>query len=213
MNKSKVMLVDDHNLVRAGIKGLINQLADFEVSWEARSVAEALAILDTASPDVLITDIGMGDQSGLDLIGALKRLGRLMPVLVLSMHSNETYVSRALAAGACGYVVKDGAPAELALALGCAARGDCYLSAEWTGKMARWSVQQAACGDRELTARQRQILGMIGASKNTKQIAFELKLSEKTVAAHRAEIMTRVGIRDRVGLALFALRRGFVSDC
>ena len=207
------MLVDDHNLVRAGIKGLINVLEDFDVCWEARSVAEALAVLDNASPDVLVTGMGMGDQSGLELMVALKRTARKMPVLVLSMHSNEAYVSQALAAGACGYVVKDGAPDELALALRCAVRGDCYLSAEWTGKMARWTVRRATGTELALTARQRQILGMIGASKNTKQIAFELNLSVKTVAAHRAEIMTRVGIRDRVALAMFAMQRGFVGSC
>lgn len=211
MMRARILLVDDHTLMRAGIRSLLDDSLEFEVVAEAHSVDGALAASESAPPDIVVTDLSLNGESGLDLLRAIRQRWPAMPVLVLSMHAAESYVSGAFSAGASGYVVKDAAPCELVSALQCVQRGESYLSPALSGKMVRWSVGAPGTGCAGLTARQRQILGRIGAGKSTKQIAFELGLSEKTVAAHRAQVMDRLGIRDRVGLALFALEQGIVQ--
>lgn len=211
MPRQRVLLVDDHHLVRAGIRILIDQLEDFFVSAEADCVATAFALAESGHADIVVTDLSMGRDNGLDLVSAVHQAVPGLPVLVLSMHVTEAHVANAIRRGASGYVAKDGAPSELGQALRCAARGDCYISPGLNGRLLRQSLQAPGASAGALTQRQRQILGLIGAGKSTKQIGFELGLSEKTVAAHRAQIGERVGIRDRVALALFALEQGLVN--
>lgn len=211
MSRHRVLLVDDHALVRAGIRGLIDQLDDFLVVAESDCIAGALEQAAQHQPDIVVTDLSLRRDNGMDLVGMLHASQPTLPVLVLSMHVSEAHVSNAIRLGACGYVAKDSAPSELAHALRSACRGDCYVSPSLTGSVLRQSLQAPRHGAGALTQRQRQILGLIGAGKSTKQIGFELGLSEKTVAAHRAQIGDRVGIRDRVALAMFALEQGLVS--
>jgi DNA-binding NarL/FixJ family response regulator len=211
MSKCQLMLVDDHVLVRAGIKALVEDVEGFAVCAEAGNISEAMRLAHTTTPDMVITDLSMGDDNGLDLVRALRLLRPDLPVIVLSMHASESLIAKAFELGACAYVTKDAAPMDLALALGSARRGDTYLSAPLTIKMMQWTTRSAPAASNSLTQRQSQILGMIGACMNTKQIAFALQLSEKTVAAHRAQIMDRVGIRDRVGLAMLARERGLAT--
>jgi len=208
MKRARVLLVDDHALVRAGIRALIDRLDEFEVCAEAHDTRSALAQVEQQQPDIVVTDLGLGSESGLDLVRLVHTRQPALPLVVLSMHGSESHVSNAVRAGAGAYVVKDAAPSELASALASVMRGECYLSPVLAGRMLRWS---AADGAGQVTARQRQILGRIGAGKSTKQIAYELGLSEKTVAGHRALIMERLGIRDRVGLALFAREQGLAD--
>lgn len=212
MNTARILLVDDHTLVRAGIRGLIDQAGAFTVCAEASDGAGALAALELHRPDILVTDIGLGAESGLDLVRAVHQRWPALPIVVVSMHAAEATVSTAIRDGASAYVLKDAAPSELACALDAVRRGDSYLSPVLSGRMMRWSIRGAGACRIALTDRQRQILGRIGAGKSTKQIAFELGLSEKTVAGHRAQLMERLGIRDRVGLALFALEQGMVDQ-
>lgn len=211
MPKHRVLLVDDHHLVRAGIRTLIDQNDDFIVSAEADCIAAALALTRAERPDIVVTDLSMGRDNGLDLVSTLHATDPALPVLVLSMHVTEAHVASAIRLGASGYVAKDGVPAELGQALRSSIRGECYISPVLTGRLLRQSLQAPSQGAGALTQRQRQILGLIGAGKSTKQIGFELGLSEKTVAAHRAQIGDRVGIRDRVALARFALEQGLVA--
>ena len=210
MNRPRILLVDDHTLVRAGIRGLIEQTGAFSVCAEAGNGADALAVLELHRPDILVTDIGLGAESGLDLVRAVHQRWPALPIVVVSMHAAESTVSTAIRDGASAYVLKDAAPSELACALEAVRRGDSYLSPVLSGRMMRWSMRGAGACRIALTDRQRQILGRIGAGKSTKQIAFELGLSPKTVDVHRARIMERLQIHDIPGLTRFAVRKGYV---
>ncbi len=206
-----VLLVDDHALMRAGIKALIDRMPHCAVTAEASNIAEALECLDEAVPDVALIDISMGTENGLDLLQLLKQRAPGVAVLILSMHAAEEIVAEALGLGAGGYLLKDAAPVELELALAALRRNESYLSSAVAMKMVRWFVrpkQEAQLELQLLTARQIQILGLIAEGKSTKQIAFQLTLSDKTVAAHRGQIMERLSIRDRAGLVAFAAQHG-----
>ena len=210
----KIVLTDDHVLVRAGIRSLIDQLADFTVIAEASDPHETMLALDKCVPDILVTDIALGVHNGLDLVRGLK--GRLpnLGVVILSMHSSEELVAEALRLGASAYLLKEAAPAELEIALRAVAGGETYLSPPVATKMIQRFVRPPVAVQsalQTLTARQLQILTMIADRKGTKEIAYELDLSEKTVAAHRAQLMARVGVRDIVGLILFAVKHGLVT--
>lgn len=212
---STVMLVDDHVLVRAGIRSLIVQLDDFSVIAEASNQAQAMAELAKCTPDIVITDISMGSDSGLELVKAIKDVFPLVQTIILSMHASEEMVTEALRNGASGYLLKESAPAELEIALRAVARQESYLSPAVSTKMIDRFVRAPTLEQRQfqsLTSRQLQILTMIVSSKGTKEIAFLLDLSEKTVAAHRVQLMERLGVRDLVSLVLLAIKHGLVAD-
>jgi DNA-binding NarL/FixJ family response regulator len=209
-----ILLVDDHALVRAGIRTLINQIDSFRVVGEADGVERGLALLRELEPDLVVTDITLGKDSGLDLLAAIKRERPATRVVVLSMHSADELVSDALRLGADAYLLKDSAPGELEIALHAVERYESYLSPVVSRRMIDRYVRPQAVAEKPLdmlTARQQQILTMIAERKSTKEIAYELDLSEKTIAAHRAQIMERTGVRDLVGLVLFAMQHGLVK--
>jgi DNA-binding NarL/FixJ family response regulator len=210
-----ILLVDDHALVRAGIRTLINQIDSFKVVGEADGVERGLALLRELEPDIVVTDISLGSESGLDLLAAIKRDRPATRVVVLSMHSADEVVSDALRLGADAYLLKDSAPGELEIALHAVERHESYLSPVVSRRMIdRYVRPQPVVAEKPLdmlTARQQQILTMIAERKSTKEIAYELDLSEKTIAAHRAQIMERTGVRDLVGLVLFAMQHGLVK--
>jgi DNA-binding NarL/FixJ family response regulator len=212
--KATILLVDDHALVRAGIRSLIDQLSDFVVIAEASDPVEALAWVAQRVPDFVVTDITMGSHSGLDLVRRLRGQHPQMAIVILSMHASEELVTEALRLGASAYLLKEAAPAELEIALQAIRRNETYLSPAVSTKMIERFVRAPVVAVNPLdalTTRQLQILTMIAGRKGTKEIAFELDLSEKTVAAHRAQIMERLGVRDVVGLVLLAVRHGLVS--
>lgn len=213
MKKHTILLVDDHALVRAGIKSLIDKIADFVVTDEASSVGEALSCIEKLRPDIVITDITMGEQNGLDLCREVKERHPDISLIILSMHANDEIVSEALRLGASSYLLKEAAPAELEIALQAATRGETYLSPAVSTRIIQRLVHQpaASSGLSVLTARQIEILTLIASRKGTKEIAYQLDLSEKTIAAHRSQIMDRLGVRDVVGLTLFAVKHGLVK--
>lgn len=213
--KTTIVLVDDHVLVRAGIRSLIDQLGDFEVIAEASYPDEALRALAVRVPDIVLTDITMGTQNGIDLVRTLKRAYPQVATLILSMHASEEMVTEALRQGASAYLLKESAPAELEIALRAIARHETYLSPAVSTKMIERFVRAPVAEPKHfqaLTSRQLQILTMIVDRKGTKEIAFELDLSEKTVAAHRAQLMERLGVRDVVSLVLLAVKHGLVGS-
>lgn len=215
MKPIEVILIDDHTMVRAGIRSLIEQISEFAVVAEASSAAEALLKTAQALPAIALTDISMGDDNGLDLVRQLKQQFPAMAVMILSMHASEDLVAEALRLGASAYLVKEAAPAELEIALRAVLRRETYLSPAVSTKIIDRYVRQPLPPDnplKALTGRQLQILTMIGARKGTKEIAYELDLSEKTVAAHRAQMMARVGVRDIVGLILLAVKHGLIKE-
>jgi len=209
----RVVLADDHALVRAGIRALLNAMPGVEVVGEAGSGEEALALAARLQPQVVVMDIAMKGMNGLEATARLRELLPSARVIVLSMYSSEEYVLQALRSGAAGYLVKDAATAELEHALRRVVAGETWLSPAVSMQMVDGYVQRMGAGEaREaLTPRQREVLKMIAEGRATKEIAFALNLSVKTVETHRAQIMDRLGIRDVAGLVRYAIRNGLVS--
>jgi DNA-binding NarL/FixJ family response regulator len=210
---TRVVLADDHHLVRAGLRALLETIEGVAVVAEAGDGAAALAAVREHGPDVLITDVNMSGMSGLELAEKVKAELPQTRVIMLSMYSSDEYVMRALKAGASAYLLKDSATAELALALDAAARGQTYLSPGASQRLVERATGKAgpAAPLERLTARQREILTLIAEGVHTKEIAHRLGLSPKTVEAHRGQIMERLAIRDVPGLVRFAIRAGLVS--
>jgi DNA-binding NarL/FixJ family response regulator len=212
MSRIRVLLADDHALVRAGMRSLLNAMAEVEVVGEAASGEEALDLAGRERPDIVLMDIAMKGMSGLDAAARLRERHPEVRVVILSMHAGEEYVLKALRAGAVGYLLKDAATGELELALRSVMRGESWFSPAVSRQVVEGYVQRVggeAVAD-TLTARQREVLKLVAGGKSTKEIAYELKLSVKTVETHRAQIMERLGIRDVAGLVRYALRTGLV---
>jgi DNA-binding NarL/FixJ family response regulator len=210
----KVFLIEDHNLVRAGIKSLLENLSGIEVAGEASNGRDALRMMRNEPPDIVLTDIAMAGLNGMETTTRITKDFPSVRVIVLSMYANEEYVMQALRAGAVGYLVKEAATSELELAIRAVARGDTYLSPAVSGKVIDKGLGRNTPGsplDR-LTPRQREILQLIAEGRSTKQIADTLKLSVKTVETHRAQLMSRLEIYDVPGLVRYAIRVGIVSS-
>ena len=214
MSVLRVLLADDHNLVRAGIRALLEASGGVEVVAESGDGREALELIIKHRPDVALLDIGMPGLNGLEVAKRAAQASPRTRIVILSMHADATYVRQALRAGAAGYLLKGAAVAELPLALQSVMRGETYL----TPKISRTIVEGFLREDTEepglleaLTARQREILQLIAEGKATKEIAQLLDLSVKTVETHRMRMMERLGIHDVAGLVRFAVRAGLVS--
>jgi len=210
----RVLLADDHALVRAGIRALLEGLEGVTVVAEAGNGGEVLELARKHRPDVVLLDISMPGLGGLEASALLKQELQEVRVVMLSMHANEEYVLQALRAGASGYMLKDSATAELELALQAVVQGETYLSPRISKQMVEGYVQRVG-GERpksdNLTPRQRQVLQLIAGGHSTKEIAYRLELSVKTVETHRAQLMDRLQIRDIAGLVKYAIRNGLVT--
>ena len=204
----RVVLADDHDLVRAGIQGLIELLPDVEVVAQAGSGEELLAVLERVEPHLVITDIHMPGMDGVEAVAKIRSRHPTLPILVLSMFDTAEMVQRAVASGANGYLMKNAAPQELQHAVGVMLNTGSYFSAQ----VARLLMQRVdACADDGLTDRQKEVLALLASGLSSKEIAFELKLSPKTVDVHRARIMERLDVRDIASLTRYAVRRGLVK--
>jgi DNA-binding NarL/FixJ family response regulator len=209
----RILLVDDHSLVRAGMRSLLRDIAEVEVVAEASDGAEALAAAERERPDVVLMDIAMKGMNGLEAAARLRERQPEARIIILSMHTSEEYVLLALRAGAAAYLIKDSATSELELALKSVMRGETYLSPAISRQVVDGYVQRVgagATGPDPLTPRQREVLKRIAEGRSTKEIAFDLNLSVKTVETHRAQIMERLSIRDVAGLVRYAMRAGIV---
>jgi DNA-binding NarL/FixJ family response regulator len=214
MKSIRVLLADDHALVRAGLRELLQKLPDVEVVAEANDGREALALVKSALPNLVLLDITMKGLTGLE---AAERIIKDFPgvkVIMLSMHANEEYVLRALRAGVNGYIIKDAAIVELELAIKAVAAGETYLSPNISRTVIENYLNRTggkSSSLEQLTPRQREILQLIAEGQSTKEIAFTLKLSVKTVETHRAQLMERLEIYDVAGLVRYALRVGLIA--
>jgi len=211
----RVLLADDHALVRAGIRALLQDLEGVTVVAETGNGAEVLELARTHRPDVVLLDISMPGSSGLDVSVQLERELPEVRVVVLSMHANEEYVLQALRSGAVGYMLKDSATAELELALKAVMQGETYLSPPISKQVVEGYVQRVGAeqpASEKLTPRQREVLRLIAEGHSTKEIAYRLELSVKTVETHRAQLMERLQIRDIAGLVKYAIRSGLASS-
>jgi DNA-binding NarL/FixJ family response regulator len=204
----RVVLADDHDLVRKGIKALLERIPGVEVIGEARSGDELLALLQKVTPDVVVTDISMPGTDGITAIAHIHAEQPEMPILVLSMYDTPEVVKRAVASGARGYLIKNAAMEELEQAVGNLVAHGSYFS----GEVARLLLQKSDAGPTELlTARQLEILVMLARGRSSKEIAFLLGLSSKTVDVHRARIMERLGVTELAALTRYAVRNGLVQ--
>ena len=214
-NLIRVLLADDHVLVRAGIRSLLEKMPGMEVVGEASNGRDTLALVRSALPNLVLMDIAMPELNGLDTLAKIVKNFPGVKVVVLSAHANEEYVIRALRSGASGYMLKDAATAELQLAIGFVARDKTYLSPSLSRTVIDSYLQRVG-GDlsplEQPTARQREILQLIAEGKNTKEIASTLEISVKTVEAHRLQLMARLDIHDVPGLVRYAIREGLVSS-
>jgi len=225
MNPLRVILVDDHNLVRAGFRSLLENIPEVEIVAEAENGYSALELIRTHKPDMVLMDIALPDITGLDVTAQVIQEYPSIKVVLLSMYDNEEYVLRALEIGAAGYLLKDADANEFELAIHAIANGKAYLSPAISSRViesyqARVSAPKQPINppaasqqlvDSHLTARQREVLRLIAEGFTTKEIAQQLNLSVKTVDAHRTQLMREVNIHDIAGLVRYAIRIGLIS--
>jgi DNA-binding NarL/FixJ family response regulator len=211
----RVLLADDHTLVRAGIRSLLEKLPGVAVAGEASDGREVLDLIKAQQPDVVLMDISMPGLNGLQASARITRDFPQVRVIILSRHPNDEYVLQALKSGASGYLLKRAATAELPAALKSVIGGEIYLSREIASQfLKKFPLQQIARSTsplEQLTSRQREILQLLTEGQTTKAIALMLKVSAKTVEYHRAKLMGRLGIFDIPGLVRFATRTGLIS--
>ena len=215
----RVLLADDHTLVRAGIRGLVEAIPGVEIVAEAGDGQQALALIHERHADVDERDVSMPGLNGLELAARVAREAPRTRVAILSMHGTPGHVAQALRAGVKGYVLKDAAAEELPLLLRAVMRGETYLSPAiskhvvdaYLDRDGKAKVPAEGVPLDGLTPRQREILQLVAEGKSTKDVARLLNLSVKTVEAHRGQIMTRLEIHDLAGLVRYAIRTGLVS--
>ena len=214
MDPIRLIIADDHALIRAGIRSLLQSIPGFEVVGEASDGREALELVAKLRPHVLLTDIAMPHMNGLVVAERVVKEFPEVRVIIVSMHANEEFVGQAVRAGAAGYLLKDADSAELQFGINSVVRGESYLTPAVSKQMMTSYMQligegQSAVTD-PLTPRQREILQLIAEGQSTKGIARLLEISVKTVETHRAQIMDRLDIHDIPGLVRHAMRSGLV---
>jgi len=213
MSSVRVLLVDDHALVRAGLNLLLEHMPGIFVS-EAGSGEEALEVLRSERVGLVLTDVAMKGMTGLELAERIRHEFPHVRVMILSMYDNEEYVLQALRAGASAYLLKESAPKELEVAINAVLAGETYLSPPISRQVVDSYIARTGSGQKPahlLTPRQREILVLIGEGCSTRDIAQRLGLSVKTVETHRAQLMDRLDIHDLAGLVRYAVRVGLVS--
>ncbi|HSR47173.1 MAG TPA: response regulator transcription factor [Anaerolineales bacterium] len=213
---SRLLLVDDHAVVRTGLRMLLEPEADFQIVGEAGSGREALAAVAETHPDIVLMDIGLPDITGIEAASEIKRLHPETAIVALTIHEDEAYFFKMLAAGASGYVPKRAAPEELLTALRAAAAGEVYLYPSLARLLVNDYLAQdpAARQERtmdELTEREREVLAHLADGASNAEIAETLSISPKTVARHRENIMRKLGLHSRTDLVKYAIRKGLIE--
>jgi DNA-binding NarL/FixJ family response regulator len=214
VNTSRVLLADDHVLVRAGIRALLEKIPNVEVVGEAGTGREALELVRSKLPNIVLMDVAMTELGGLEALPRITKDFPTVKVIILSAHANEEYVIRALREGASGYMLKDSATTELELAINSVIQGKIYLSPSISRTVIDDYLQRvggAVSPLEQLTPRQREILQLLAEGKNTKEVAYDLGVSVKTVESHRLQLMERLNIHDIPGLVRYAVRSGLIS--
>lgn len=209
----RVILCDDHALIRRGIRDTLSDAPDIEVVGEAGDYAELRALLRTGRSDVLVLDINMPGRTGLDVLHVLKDEGSTMRVLVVSMYPEDQYAIRALKAGAYGYVNKGGDPQELVKAVRTVAQGRKFVTPDIAQMLVdSLNAPEVAHAHEKLSDRELQTLVMIASGKRLSDIALELSLSPKTVSVYRARVLEKLGLANNSELTVYAIRNGLVGE-
>ena len=216
MRKIRIVLADDHQLFRRGLRALLEQQADLSVVAEAKDGREAVAAVESLKPDVLVIDIGMQNLNGIEAARQLTESHSTVAIVILSMHSDETYVLRALKAGAKAYLLKDSAEEDLIRAIHAVASGKSFFSPavskmlldDYMRKLQRSGAEDAYD---LLTPREREILQLVVEGKSNKEVANMLNLSVYTVETHRSNLMEKLNLKGVPELILYAVRKGIIS--
>jgi DNA-binding NarL/FixJ family response regulator len=213
--KHRIMLVEDHAIIREGLRSLFSSERDFEVVAEAEEGRSALKLAASHHPDLVVTDLSMPQMDGIDLIATLKRQNPKIRVIALTVHRNDEYVLSALKAGADGYILKEANYSELITAARTVLRGKHYLNPEISGNLIQ--VYLDGKGDRRkkssmeiLSKREREIVSLIAEGQTNKQIADRLCISVKTVETHRYKIMSKLNVHNAAALITVAIERGLI---
>lgn len=209
-SRKRILLVDDHPMMRAGLAQIINQQPGMEVCGEAGNPAEALAALPNCVPDLVVTDITMPGRSGLEFIKDVLALHPQLTILVISMHDEAVYAERVLRAGARGYVMKEAGAEKLLAAIRQVLDGQVYVSEKMSARLLDAMTRQQARGSRspisKLSDREFEVFQLIGRGRNTRDIAAQLRLSPKTVDVHRSHIRDKLELKDATALIRYAVR-------
>lgn len=216
MKTLRIILADDHNMVRDGIKSLIHSQADMKVVGEAANGREALQKVKELAPDLLVMDISMPELNGIQMMEKLKQAHSAMPVLVLTAFGEAAYLRQLLAAGAAGYVLKHAAAEVLIAAIRTVAGGGTYLDPAVAGKVVSGFVEQkklrgSRTGD-ELSDREQEVAHLVAQGYTNKEIAAKLAISVKTVETHKSNFMDKLGARSRSEIVRYAIQQGWLED-
>ncbi len=215
-SRLSLMLVDDHAILREGLRALLELEPDFRVAGEAGSVDEALAMATRLQPDIVLTDIGLRGRSGLTLVRELRGVCPSVRVILLTAHGSEEYIRAGLDCKADGYVLKDSGRVELMTAVRTVATGQQFLCKAVAGQVLASYLHLDGRADKKsaqsITARERQVLTRVAAGQSNKMVARELSLSVKTVEKHRANLMRKLELHNAAGIARFALNHNLISS-
>lgn len=213
----RILLADDHTILRAGLRMMLNAQPDMEVIGEAQDGRQAINTTMTLQPDIVLMDITMPDMNGIEATKQIKRVAPEVKVLVLTMHENDEYVFQALRAGASGYILKEAADTELITALHVLRSGQFYLSPSAQSVIVGDYLQRVHTGEEKdsynnLTEREKEILKLVAEGYTNNQIAERLVISPKTVDTHRTHVMDKLNLHSRAELVKYAMRRGLLED-
>lgn len=216
MNKIRILIADDHGVVRKGLRLQLEQYPDFEVIGEASDGREAITITDELAPDVIIMDIGMPNLNGIQAAAQIVKKNPQVGIIILSMHSDETYLTRTLAAGAKGYLLKDNAEVDLERAVRLVAQGKPYFSPAIASTLLEdymRQMQERGLQDSYdlLTEREKEILQLLAEGKTNKDVALLLNLSPNTVETHRTRLMQKLDLHSTAEIVLYAVRKQIIS--
>ena len=214
--KTKLLLVDDHAVVRSGLRMLLDGQADVEIVGEAGTASEAITAVSTLKPDVVLMDIGLPDMSGIDATREIKNLWPEIAVVALTIHEDQEYFFNMLEAGASRYVPKRAAPEELLTAIQVAASGEVYLYPSLAKLLVKdYLTHEPVDSDNQnlsnLTAREQEVLTLLADGDSNAKIADKLSISPKTVSRHRENIMRKLNLHSRTELVKYAIRKGIIQ--
>ena len=213
--KVKIVLIEDHVILRDGLRSLLNMEDDFDVVGEADACDAGMDVVKSVHPDLVITDIGLPGRSGLTLIPELKEYNSAIRVLVLTAHCTDEYVRVALESGADGYVLKDASRAELMTGIRTVMQGQQYFSTPVTSRVVSGFLGKSDDARKRtgshITPREAEVLTLIASAYSTKEIARKLDLSVKTVEKHRSNLMRKLGLRSSAAVTLYAVRNNYLS--
>jgi DNA-binding NarL/FixJ family response regulator len=206
-----ILIADDHTIVRHGLRHIIAAQAGWQVAAEAATADQVLPVLRRAEIDVVVLDVTLAGRSGIDVLGNIRSEFPTLPVLMLSMHSEEQYALRCLRAGASGYIQKDGCANELIGAIKRVAAGHTYMSTAMTDQLAAELLRgPSGLPHERLSTREFEVFRLIAAGRNTGEIAAALHLSANTVSTYRSRVLTKTGFRSNADIIAYAIRNGLV---